>query len=282
MARATRPPGTPSRYRAVVAYEGTRYFGFQRQAGDTPTIQGTLESAIRRVSQQSVTVLGAGRTDSGVHATGQVIAFDVAWSHTTGDLWRAINANLPDDMALQSLDRAQAGFHPRYDALSRTYEYTLYVAPVRQPLLNNLAWHVPSSSLLNVKIMQQAADGLGGAHDFATFGQPPQGENTIREVRRSELMVPLGTQPGVQLIRYTIEANAFLYRMVRRIVGALVRAGRAQLSLDEFLAAFHAADGSWPNQTAPACGLCLIEVTYGDNRGDARWSKKNEDQDLHA
>jgi tRNA pseudouridine38-40 synthase len=277
---AARPSDAPTRYRAVVAYEGTRYCGFQRQAGDTPTVQGALESAIHRVTQQAVTVLGAGRTDSGVHATGQVIAFDVAWTHRTDDLWRALNANLPGDIALQSLERARAGFHPRYDARSRVYEYTLYVAPARQPLLNKTAWHVPSGEPLDVNTMQRAADGLIGVHDFATFGQPPQGESTIREIIRSEFAVLQGMPPGVQLIRYTIEANAFLYRMVRRLVGALVRVGSGQVSLDEFEAALRAADGSWPNQTAPAHGLCLVEVTYG--RGDARWSKNNEDQDLHA
>ncbi len=282
MARAARRPAALTRYRAVVAYEGTRCYGFQRQAGDTPTIQGEIESAIGRVTQQQVTVSGAGRTDSGVHATGQVIAFDVAWNHTPDDLWRAINAHLPDDIALQRLDVAHADFHPRYDAHSRVYEYTLYVAPVRQPLLNNTAWHVPSSRSLDVNVMQQAAASLIGVHDFATFGQPPQGESTLREVFRSELAVSPGVEPGHQLIRYTIEANAFLYRMVRRIVGALVRLGSAQISLAEFDAARRAADGSWPNQTAPARGLCLIEVTYGDKRGDARWSKNYDNQDLHA
>ena len=98
MACAARRPEALTRYRAVVAYEGTRWYGFQRQAGDTPTIQGEIESAINRVTQQTVTVLGAGRTDSGVHATGQVIAFDVVWKHSADDLWRAINANLPDDI----------------------------------------------------------------------------------------------------------------------------------------------------------------------------------------
>jgi tRNA pseudouridine38-40 synthase len=282
MARAARRPAALTRYRAVVAYEGTRCYGFQRQAGDTPTIQGEIESAINRVTQQAVTVLGAGRTDSGVHATGQVIAFDVAWNHSTDDLWRAINANLPGDIALQRLDVAQADFHPRYDAHSRVYEYTLVVAPVRQPLLNKSAWHVPSSRPLDVKVMERAAASLIGVHDFATFGQPTHDESTLREVFRSEFAVTVGMQPGIQLIRYTIEANAFLYRMVRRIVGALVRVGSAQLSLAEFEAARRAADGSWPNQTAPAQGLCLIEVTYGDRRGDARWSRKYEDQDLHA
>lgn len=261
---AGRPPH--ARYRAVVAYQGTRYYGFQRQAGDTPTIQGEIENAIGRVTQQPATVWGAGRTDSGVHASGQVIAFDAAWSHTTDDLWRAINANLPDDIALQTLAQANADFHPRYDAQSRIYEYALYAARVRQPLLNNMAWHVPEQ--LDVDVMQRAADGLIGVHDFATFGQ---GESTFREVKQSAFSA--GAQRGVPVIRYTIEANAFLYRMVRRIVGALVRVGSGQLPLDEFEAAFRAADGSWPGQTAPAHGLCLIEVTYGDERGDARRSK---------
>lgn len=269
---AGRQPPAQTRYRAVVAYEGTRYYGFQRQAGDTPTIQGELESAIGRVTQQPVTVRGAGRTDSGVHATGQVIAFDATWNHTPEDLWRAINARLPDDIVLQSLAQAEADFHPRYDAASRTYEYRLYAAPVRQPLLNNTAWHVPH--LLDLTLMQRAAESLIGSHDFATFGTPPQGESTLREVKRSEFAVTLGIQPGIELIRYTIEANAFLYRMVRRMVGALVRVGGQQVSLDEFETVFRAADGSWPNQTAPACGLCLIEVMYQERRGDARRSKE--------
>ncbi|RPI92963.1 MAG: tRNA pseudouridine(38-40) synthase TruA, partial [Chloroflexi bacterium] len=218
-------PNTPRRYRAGVAYDGTRYAGFQRQAGGTPTIQGELEQTIGRVSQQSVTVLGAGRTDSGVHATGQVIAFDVTWKHTTGELWRAINANLPQDIALQSLDVADADFHPRYDAASRTYEYTLLVAPVRQPLLNKIAWHVPTADPLDVAFMQQAANHLIGPHDFATFGQPLRRESTVREVIRAEFAAGAGQRPGIELIRFTIEGNAFLYRMVRRIVGALVRVG---------------------------------------------------------
>lgn len=268
-----RHPDTPRRYRAGVAYDGTRYAGFQRQAGGTPTIQGELEQTIGRVSQQGVTVLGAGRTDSGVHATGQVIAFDVTWKHSTGELWRAINANLPQDIALQSLDVADADFHPRYHATSRMYEYTLLVAPVRQPLLNKFAWHVPTADPLDVGIMEQAANHLIGVHDFATFGQPVRDEATVREVMRAEFAAGVGTAPGVQIVRFTIEGNAFLYRMVRRIVGALVRVGSRHLTINSFLAAFRAADGSWPNQTAPAHGLCLVNVTYGDKRGDARWSK---------
>jgi tRNA pseudouridine38-40 synthase len=259
MAQAARPP---VRYRAVVAYDGTRYNGFQRQAGDTPTIQGRLETALERVTRHPVPITGAGRTDSGVHATGQVIAFEAVWRHRIHDLWRAINANLPDDIALQSLDEAEADFHPRLDAHSRMYEYTLYVAPVRQPLLNNLAWYVPTHHPFDAAAIQRAAGMLVGTHDFATFGQPPQGENTIRTVLRSEFESVPGAWPEVEMFRYTIEANAFLYRMVRRIVGTLVRAGTGQLSVAAFEDTFRSRDSNWVEQTAPARGLCLVDVTY--------------------
>ena len=264
MARVARPPVTDQEtitYRAAVAYDGTGYLGFQRQKGHAPTVQGALEDALQRVTDQQVRVKAAGRTDTGVHATGQVIAFEAAWRHSPEDLWRALNANLPDTIALQFLNRAEKGFHPRYDARSRTYEYTLYAAPVRQPLLNKYAWHVPAN-LFDLEAIQRAASILVGTHDFATFGQPPQGENTVRVVNRSELLVMPGSKPDTQVVRYRIEANAFLYRMVRRIVGALVRVGSGNLSVEEFEAAFRAADGTWPNPTAPAHGLCLVEVTY--------------------
>ncbi len=251
-----------TRYRAVAAYDGTAYYGYQRQESGTPTVQGAIEAAIARVTGAPVTVSAAGRTDTGVHASGQVIAFDAAWKHAPEALWRAINANLPQDIALLSLSEADPAFHPRYDARSRMYEYTLYVAPARQPLLDRYAWHVPVREPLDVKSMQAAAGVVMGTHNFATFGQPPQGENTVRDVIRSDVDGLAGVRPGEQVIRYTIEANAFLYRMVRRLVGALARVGTGALTPSAFEEAFRAADGAWPNQTAPACGLCLIKVTY--------------------
>jgi tRNA pseudouridine38-40 synthase len=128
--------------------------------------------------------------------------------------------------------------------------------------LDRYAWHTPATGPLDLQAMQQAADSLIGVHDFAAFGQPTQGESTVREVMRSEFSVVPGAPVRGQVVRYTIESNAFLYRMVRRIVGALVRVGRGDVSLAEFEAVFRAADGAWPNQTAPPHGLCLIEVTY--------------------
>src|SRR5258708_38338532 len=117
----------PVRYRAILAYDGKAYQGFQRLSDDQRSIQGAVEAALRQASGgQRVAILGAGRTDAGVHATGQVIAFDLAWKHEDDDLLRAVNALLPIDIALQSLERAQPGFHPRFDAYSRTYQYRVF------------------------------------------------------------------------------------------------------------------------------------------------------------
>ncbi len=242
------------RYRATVAYDGTAYQGFQRQAGDTPTIQGELERAVAAVTQQSPTVIGAGRTDTGVHALGQVIAFDVEWRHNDDDLLRAINANLPDDIALQDIAQ-QPSFHPRFDASSRVYVYQLIQASHRQPLLRYRAWHIRGE--LDSEAMQQAADMLLGRHDFAAFGKPPQGENTVRAVFQSQWT----REPGA-LWTYCIEADAFLQHMVRRIVGTLVDVGRGMMTLEQFKAAFRGAKLSESSTLAPPHGLTLVEVKY--------------------
>lgn len=243
------------RYRATVAYDGTAYLGFQRQAGDTPTIQGTLEQAVAAVTQQTAAVIGAGRTDTGVHALGQVIAFDVEWRHSDDALLRAINANLPDDIALQDIAQ-QPGFHPRFDASSRVYVYQLNQALHRQPLLRYRAWHVRGE--LDGAAMQQAADMLLGRHDFAAFGKPPQGENTVRTVFQSQWT-------HETLWTYRIEADAFLQHMVRRIVGTLVDVGRGMMTLAQFEAAFKGA--KLAGTLAPPHGLTLTEVKYQKANG---------------
>jgi tRNA pseudouridine38-40 synthase len=246
-----------TRYRATLAYEGTAYAGFQRQPAGTPTIQGNLEAAIQRVCRQTVNVLGAGRTDAGVHASGQVIAFDVNWRHTASDLLRALNANLPRDIALQSIALAEAGFHPRFSARSRTYVYRFYQRRVRQPLWDRRAWRIGYQ--LDLPAMQQAAALLVGEHDFATFGQPPTGDNTVRCVLDSALAED-GPEAG--LIAYRITANAFLQRMVRSIVGSLVDVGRGAMTVEGFDAAFQAADRSQSGPSAPPQGLTLVHVEY--------------------
>lgn len=248
-----------TRYRATLAYDGTAYQGFQRQAGDTPTIQGAVEQAIAQVTGQQATVIGSGRTDSGVHATGQVIAFAVDWRHDDEDLLRALNATLPDDIALQDI-RPGPGFHPRYDALSRLYRYTVIHAARRQPLWRDRAWHVWGA--LDVDLLQQAAALLVGEHDFATFGNPPQGSNTVRRIMRSGWTT--SAEPFGQRLTYEVEGNAFLYHMVRRMVGMQIDVARGMMTLAAFEAAFRAADLALAGTKAPPQGLVLARVRYAD------------------
>lgn len=242
------------RYRAWVEYDGSAYFGFQRQRDDQPTIQGELEAALTRLSGLPIGVLGAGRTDTGVHALGQVIAFDLVWRHGEQALLRAMNANLPPDIAIQQVEVAAADFHPRYDAKRRAYEYIIFNSPIRTALHRQRVWQVRYP--LQLEPMNEAAAYLVGEHDFATFGQPPVGENSVRHVYQAQWR-----PQGKELI-FTIEANAFLYRMVRSLVGTLVEVGQGKRSVAQFQAALHAASRQLAGTTAPAHGLYLLSVTY--------------------
>jgi tRNA pseudouridine38-40 synthase len=247
------------RYRATLAYDGTAYQGFQRQIGDTPTIQLAVEKAIVAVTGQTATVNGAGRTDAGVHATGQVIAFDVEWTHGDVALLRAINANLPDDIALRDIETAP-GFHPRFDAIARLYRYRVFQADQRQPMMRLQTWCVRWE--LNLAFMSQAARMLEGEHDFAAFGKSPQGENTVRHIFQSRWFIQ-PQRTGVLWI-YNIEANAFLQHMVRRIVWHMVDVGRGKESLTDFEICFRRAQLPQEGSIAPPQGLTLEQVRYGE------------------
>ncbi len=247
------------RYRATLAYDGTAYQGFQRQSGDIPTIQGAVEQAIALVSGQQVSISGAGRTDTGVHASGQVIGFDVEWTHADQALLRAINFHLPPDIALQSI-RQQPGFHPRYDAISRLYRYRVLIAPQRQPLLLTRAWQMWNG--LDGDLMEQASKLFLGEKDFAALGNPTQGEVTIRTVYRSEWssqQTELGT-----LWTYTVEANGFLQHMVRRMVAMLVQVGQKRMTLERFEQLLDRAKLVEALAIAPPQGLTLEVVRYNE------------------
>jgi tRNA pseudouridine38-40 synthase len=247
-----------TRYKAVIEYDGTRYHGFQRQAASQITIQGVLENALGRISRPPVVVTGAGRTDRGVHAQGQVISFCLSWRHDIAALQRAINANLPADIAVLTLQEALPRFHPRFSALERAYRYTIFNAPVRRPLLAGQSWHI--SRLLDLAAMNRAASHLVGTHDFATFGRPTsEGGGTVRTVLRAEWR-----REG-DLLLFDIEANAFLMHMVRSVVGSLKAVGEGAWSDDNFLAALLAANRACAGPTAPPHGLTLISVRYADD-----------------
>jgi tRNA pseudouridine38-40 synthase len=254
------------RVRALVAYDGTDYSGFQRQV-DVPTIQETLEATLAQVTQEAATVWAAGRTDAGVHALGQVIACDTSWRHSVEDLQRAMNAVLPLDIAVRDMEVAASDFHPRYDARSRLYRYRIHNGPVRSPIARRYSLHMPYP--LDIAVMQRAAQSLVGEHDFATFGQAPKGDFTVRRV----FSAVWGEEPcqGVgfggaggpgRFLTLDIEANAFLYRMVRSVVGTLLDVGQGRMSVDAFEEALASCDRGRAGKTVAPHGLCLVQVNY--------------------
>ncbi|MCO5187343.1 MAG: tRNA pseudouridine(38-40) synthase TruA [Anaerolineae bacterium] len=244
---------TQQRYKALIAYDGTTFKGFQRQVG-VPTIQGEIERVVSEIARMPVTITGSGRTDAGVHATGQVISFDLDWQHGQHDLQRAINANLPATIVICDVRQVSAEFHPRFDARRRTYEYSIYNAETRQPLYRLSSWYVRKP--LDIEKMSEAARKLVGEHDFATFGQPPQGMNSVRHVYTAEW------RRQNQFLVFRITANAFLYRMVRSIVGTLKAVGDGTWQPEQFVAALSGAERRFAGQTAPPHGLVLTAVEY--------------------
>ncbi len=240
---------------AAIAYEGTGYRGFQRLApAHEPTIQGVLEGVLHRLAGAPVRVRGAGRTDAGVHALGQVIAFDLPWRHSLDDLQRALNALLPPDMVVWALGEAPSDFHPRREARSRIYRYLIYNGSWRDPFGRALAWHVPQP--LDVEAMRQAAAWWVGRHDFGAFGRPPQGQNTVREVRRTAVVA------DGEWVAFEIEANAFLYHMVRIMVAVLVAIGRGERPPEAAAAYLEHPDAYPAHAPAPPCGLYFVGARY--------------------
>ncbi len=246
---------------ARIEYDGTDFFGFQLQPGER-TVQGELERALARLAGSPTRVAGAGRTDRGVHAEGQIVSFQMDWKHGLAELQRALNAVLAADVAVLDLGPAAEGFHPRFSARSRTYRYTILNRPWPSPLSRRTAWHVAKE--LDTSRMAEASRLLMGTQDMATFGRSPQGDreaSTVRTVLRAEW------KEGGALLAFYLEANAFLFRMVRSIVGMLALVGWNEISVEEFRAILEARDRSRVKRVAPAHGLCLIEVNYAASEG---------------
>lgn len=241
------------RYQIILAYDGTHFQGFQRQ-GSTRTVQLEVETALKRLGWQDRIILFAGRTDTGVHASGQVLAVDLDWPHEPDALKRALNANLPEDVAVQAVSRADAEFHPRYHALARTYHYHIYCQPERHPLRERYAWRVWPG--LDGQKLESAAAILPGNHDFSAFGTPPrQGGSTFRTVKAARWMEESGGW------RFEVTANAFLYHMVRRLVFGQVLTASGRITGKQWQAAVEQAVPFSPGLAAPA-GLVLVEVRY--------------------
>jgi tRNA pseudouridine38-40 synthase len=239
-------------YRIVLSYDGTDYSGWQRQP-DKPTVQGRVEDAIERIVGKKTAVAGAGRTDAGVHALGQTAGFRIDTKLPDSELFKALNAILPDDIRIASLERVPAEFHPRRDAVGKIYQYRIWTSPAISPFAVRYALHWPYP--LNVKKMRDAAAMFAREGDFTGFSsnriQPP-----VRSVVRSEIR-----KKGDELI-YTIEARGFLRYMVRTIVGTLLEVGRGKVPAETIEEIFRTKARTLASPTAPAKGLCLVKVIY--------------------
>jgi tRNA pseudouridine38-40 synthase len=242
-------------YKSIIAYDGTAFQGFQRQKPGTRTVQSVLEDGLRSVGWDESSIKAAGRTDAGVHAKGQVIAFEMSWRHSAEKLTDALNANLPADVSVLSTEAVEADFHPRFSARSREYRYNLIVAPVRDPLRARYSWRIWPEP--DIEAMQAAAGWLIGEHDFCAFGSAPIPDgHTLRNVLRADW------KREKDELRFEIEANAFLYRMVRRLVGALTEIGAGQSAVEEVTNLLDNPSDRWEGSLAPAHGLCLEAVRY--------------------
>jgi tRNA pseudouridine38-40 synthase len=239
----------------VVSYEGTGYAGFQKQRDGLLTIQGVLEEGINKVTQETATVTGAGRTDSGVHAEGQVANFFTRSSIPVEKIQKALNSILPKDIIIKSAEEVNLDFHARYLAKSKTYAYRIHNDGLR-PLFNrNFVYHY--KHFLDFDRMREAAGLVLGKQDFRSF--QATGSNLKTTVRTVYLCTLRKTGPEIRL---EINADGFLYHMVRNIAGSLIMVGNGRLTINELKQILVKKDRTAAGPTAPACGLCLEEVIY--------------------
>jgi tRNA pseudouridine38-40 synthase len=254
----------------TLAYDGTAYAGWQVQP-DEPTIQGTFESTWQRLTQESLRVTAAGRTDAGVHALGQVVGLATETRLSNDDLHRGLNALLPDDIAIVAIEDAREGFHATYDAVGKQYRYHIHNARSPSVFTRQYAWHYPH--VLDVSAMHVAGQGLLGRHDFSSFetagSERPDSIRTIHELtvaeplRNSEvadskkLPYDLSSQITIDVI-----GDGFLYNMVRTIVGTLVGVGAGKRDANWPAEVLAACDRRKAGQTAPPHGLFLVRVDY--------------------
>jgi tRNA pseudouridine38-40 synthase len=241
--------------KAIIEYDGTEFHGFQKQPS-LRTIQGELEHALKELFRQPVVkVIGAGRTDAGVHAVGQVVSFEAPDRFPADRICPALNGLLPPSIRVKSSVEAPAGFHARYSAKARTYVYTILNRESPSALLTRYAWQVTKP--LDMAAMRTAAAELIGKRDFASFGAPERaGGSTVRRIFNLEI------ERKKEAIFFKMRADAFLRGMVRAIVGTLVEIGQGKRPPEDIIGILNACDRRETVASAPPQGLCLTRVEY--------------------
>ncbi|PRQ01025.1 tRNA pseudouridine synthase A [Enhygromyxa salina] len=240
----------------VLRYDGSRFFGWQRH-GTKPTVQGAVEASLSAICGEPITIAGSGRTDRGAHAEGQVATASLPASVTISDeLTRRLNETLPEGIEVTSVEEAPADFHARTSATGKQYRYVVWTGGPCPADQKPRVWTI--SGTLDVAAMQSAAPHFLGQHDFASFATRPnfQQKNTVRDLRRLDI----SEREGV--VEFILEADGFLYKMVRNIVRCLVRVGEGRTAAAEIPRILAAKDRKAAPGTAPASGLILYEVFY--------------------
>jgi tRNA pseudouridine38-40 synthase len=258
-----------STFKITLAYDGTEFVGWQRQASGT-SIQGLLEEALCDLDQSDVAVIGAGRTDAGVHALGQVASFSLRRSFDCNTIVGALNARLPASVRVVAAEHVSDAFHARFHAVAKTYRYRIWNADVLSPFERCYAWHVIGR--LDLDAMRKAARLIEGPHDFAAFqASGSSTRSTEREIYSSRLVLKppaiadagAGIETGEPaLMTYEVRGNGFLRHMVRAIVGTLVEIGRGRHEIEWMSDVLAARDRTRAGPTAPPQGLVLVAVEY--------------------
>jgi len=237
----------------IVEYDGTRYHGFQSQVG-VPTIQGAIESALTKITGEKIRIVGAGRTDAGVHARGQVISFRCSSRLSLPTLIKALNFYLLPDIAVKAGNIVDSSFSARRDAISREYRYTILNSPTPSPLQRDYVYFVPVP--LDTGAMNEACRALLGKQDFSSFSGPMKGKRTVRNIFKAEV-----SKEG-EIVLFDIVADSFLPKQVRSTVGSLVRVGKGKITPEDFKGIIQARRPGLAAPVAPARGLCLMRVNY--------------------
>lgn len=241
-------------YRMIIEYDGTRYYGWQRQP-QKDTIQGKIEAVLSKMCDTDIEVIGAGRTDAGVHARGMVAnaAFDTSYS--VEEIRDYLNNYLPDDIAVKSVKEAGPRFHARYNAIGKTYCYTCFAGEVKSVF--DRRYYTRLDEMPDIETMREAADLLKGEHDFRNFCvNPRMKKSTVRNVDRIDIVNEGG------YIYFTFHGTGFLQNMVRIMVGTLLEVGYGRVSKEFVQEVLDATERKKAGPTAPAKGLCLISVDY--------------------
>lgn len=242
-------------FRLTVAYDGSRYKGWQKQGNTPNTIQGKLETLLSRILEQPVEVNGSGRTDAGAHAKMQVASFRAETDIECEDLLRQMRTYLPEDIGVLSLMEAAPRFHARLNCVEKTYVYRIWNSDAPNVFERKYMWTMPDK--LDMAKMSLAAGKICGKHDFRAFCSLKKfNKSTVRHVKEIKI-----DRTGDEL-RFAVTGDGFLYNMVRIIVGTLVEVGLGEREISSIDAAFDTLDRQQSGQTAPACGLTLWEVKY--------------------